>query len=190
MECALIHSNPFQLLVATILSAQATDVGVNKVTPKLFDRFPTPGAFADVTPEEIQPWINSIGLFRNKSKSIHAAMTMIVNEYDGNVPDTMEDLLRLRGVARKTANVVLGNAFGKNEGVVVDTHVKRLSNRLGLSLESNPVKIERDLMALFPRKEWTILSHMLVHHGRQVCKARGGTCTNHPLCQKYGSCGK
>jgi endonuclease-3 len=186
-HCALQYENPFQLLVATILSAQSTDVGVNKATPALFKTFPSPHAFAEVTPEEIEPHIATIGLFRNKAKAIHASAQRIVECYDGEVPETMEELLTLRGVARKTANVVLGNAFNKNEGVVVDTHVGRLAQRLGLSTETTPVKIEKDLMALFPAKQWTMLSHLLVRHGREVCKKRGGFCSTDSICQRYCS---
>lgn len=185
-ECALDYSTPTELLVATILSAQATDAGVNKVTPALFARFRTPADYAALaSSEELEPWIASIGLYRNKAKAIHAAMQMIVNDFGGEVPSTMEDLLKLRGVARKTANVVLGNAFGINEGVVVDTHVLRLSERFGLTRHTDPVKVERDLMALFPRDSWTKLSHMLILHGRAVCKARGWSCAEHEICQKF-----
>ncbi len=186
-HCALHYNNPFQLLVATILSAQSTDVGVNKATPALFATFPSPHAFAAVTPEEIEPHIATIGLFRNKAKAIHASSRRIVDSYDGEVPTTMESLLTLRGVARKTANVVLGNAFNMNEGVVVDTHVGRLAQRFGLTKETTPVKIEQDLMALFPTEQWTMLSHMLVRHGREVCKKRGGLCSTDSICQRYCS---
>lgn len=184
-HCALDYCSPHELLVATILSAQATDVSVNKATPRLFERFPTPADYAADTPEGIQPFITSIGLFRNKSKSIHAAMTLVANEYGGEVPNRMEDLLRLRGVARKTANVVLGNAYGINQGVVVDTHVSRVAKRFGLTRHTDAVRIELDLMALFPVDAWTMLSHMLIFHGRQVCKARGALCRDHPLCISY-----
>jgi endonuclease-3 len=184
-HCELDYTNAHELLIAVILSAQATDVSVNKVTPELFRTFPTPADYAASSPARLEPYLKTIGLFRNKAKAVHAAMTMIVEEYDGTVPDTMKDLLRLRGVARKTANVVLGNVFGINEGVVVDTHVARLAQRFGLSEHTDVKKIERDLMALFPRPHWTMLSHLLIFHGRRVCKARGGTCTEHPLCRKY-----
>jgi endonuclease-3 len=186
-HCALHYDTPFQLLVATILSAQSTDVGVNKATPALFKTFSTPEAFAAVTPEEIEPHIATIGLFRNKAKAIQVSAKRIVDTYDGEVPDSMESLLTLRGVARKTANVVLGNAFNKNEGVVVDTHVGRLAQRFGLTKETTPVKIERDLMSLFPTEQWTILSHLLVRHGREVCKKRGGSCSSDSICQRYCS---
>jgi endonuclease-3 len=186
-HCELDYKNPMQLLVSTILSAQATDVGVNKATPALFKRFKTPHDFAAVEPAEIEPYIASIGLFRNKAKAIREAMRVVCEKFDGQIPDTMEGLLQLRGVARKTANVVLGNAFGKNEGVVVDTHVARLSQRLGLTKETVPAKIEKDLMALFDRENWCLLSHLLVFHGRRACKARGELCAEHPICKKYCS---
>ena len=186
-HCELDFKSPHELLIATILSAQATDVGVNKATPALFKRFPTPADYAEATPEDIQPFVKSLGFFRQKAKSVHAAMTAIVNDFGGQVPRTMEELLTLRGVARKTANVVLGNAFGINVGVVVDTHVIRLSERFGLSKHKEPAKIERDLMALFPEEDWTLLSHLLIWHGRRACKARGGLCADHPLCQRFCS---
>ncbi len=184
-HCELNYTNPHELLIATILSAQATDVSVNKAAPKLFNAFPTPADYAATAPLDIEPYVRTLGFFRNKAKAIHGAMTMIVHEYDGEVPNTMDDLLRLRGVARKTANVVLGNAFGINVGVVVDTHVIRLSDRFGLTKHNDPAKIERDLMALFARPHWTMLSHLLIWHGRRVCKARGAQCAEHPLCRKY-----
>jgi len=186
-HCALDYKTPLELLFATILSAQSTDVGVNKATPRLFKAFPRVQDYADATPEEIEPYISSIGLFRSKAKALHASATMIVNEFGGKVPDNMMDLIKLRGVARKTANVVLGNAFHKNEGVVVDTHVSRLAQRLGLTKETKPEKIENDLMALFPQDQWTMLSHLLVWHGREVCKKRGGNCKDDSICQRYCS---
>ncbi len=186
-HCELSFESPHQLLAAVILSAQATDVSVNRVTPSLFERFPEPADFAAASPQAIEPFIKSIGLFRNKARAIHAAMTTICERFDGQVPNTMEELLTLRGVARKTANVVLGNAFGINEGVVVDTHVRRVSRRFELTSHDDPAKIERDLMSLFPRPHWTMLSHMLIFHGRRVCKARGATCAEHPLCRSYCS---
>jgi endonuclease-3 len=186
-HCALDYNSPLELLFATILSAQSTDVGVNKATPELFKAFPIVQAYANSTPEEIEPYISSIGLFRNKAKAIHKSATMIVDQFDGIVPDNMNDLLTLRGVARKTANVVLGNAFHKNEGVVVDTHVGRLAQRFGLTTETKPKKIEKDLMAMFPREQWTMLSHLLVWHGREVCKKRGGSCSEDSICQSYCS---
>lgn len=189
-HCELVYSSPVELLIATILSAQATDVGVNKATPGLFAAFPSPGDYARATPSDIEPHISSIGLFRNKAKSIHEAMRRIHEMHDDEVPRSMEELLELRGVARKTANVVLGNAFDINLGVVVDTHVTRLSHRLGLSQGSTPLAIERDLMALFPRRKWTLLSHLLIFHGRRVCKARGGTCSDDPICRRWGDCSR
>ena len=186
-HCELKYSSPHELLVATILSAQATDVGVNKATPKLFNAFSGPADYASATPAEIEPYIHSLGFFRNKSKVIHLAMKAVLDDFAGEVPNTMDDLLKLFGVARKTANVVLGNAFGVNVGVVVDTHVIRLSGRFRLSAHTDPTKIELDLMALFPRPHWTMLGHMMIFHGRQVCRARGALCADHPLCQKYCS---
>lgn len=189
-HCELNHDpkQPHQLLIATILSAQATDVGVNKATPRLFRAFPTPAAFAAATPEEIEPHIRTIGLFRNKAKAIHAAMTTLVRDFDGEVPRTMDELLTLRGVARKTANVVLGNAFGINMGVVVDTHVERLSKRFGLAPKSaTTAMVERHLMARFPRENWCMLSHLLIFHGRRACKARGGLCASDSICKQWCS---
>ena len=175
-KCALNHRNAFELLIATILSAQCTDVRVNMVTPALFKKFPTPQAFTKAEIEEIETLIRSTGFYHNKAKSILGASRLIVEKFHGKVPDTMEELLLLPGVARKTANVVLGNAFGKNEGMVVDTHIGRLSGRLGLSKHEQPVKIEKDLMALFPRQSWMMLAHLLIYHGRQVCAARKPAC--------------
>ncbi len=175
-HCALVHRSPFELLVATILSAQCTDERVNKVTPGLFRRFPDPGAMAAADPEEVSGLIRSTGFFRSKTKSILGAAGRIEQAYGGAVPRTMDELLTLPGVARKTANVVLGTAFGRNEGVVVDTHVQRLSQRMGLTGHQDPARIERDLMDLFPREEWTDLSHRLILHGRLVCNARLPRC--------------
>ncbi len=186
-HCELDYAAPHELLIATILSAQATDVGVNKATPILFAKFPKPADYASVTAKKIEPYVKSLGFFRNKAKAVHESMKTIVQKHAGNVPCTMDELLELRGVARKTANVVLGNAFGINEGVVVDTHVMRLSQRFGLTKHKDPAKIERDLMALFPQNQWTMLSHLLIWHGRRVCKARGGDCAGHPLCRRYCS---
>ena len=186
-HCELEYSSPHELLVATILSAQATDVGVNKATPALFARFPTPADYAAATPAEIEPLIRSIGLYRNKARAIHAAMTEVVERFGGEVPRTMEELLTLRGVARKTANVVLGNAYGINVGFVVDTHIARLAVRLGLVDEGATVAmVERRLMAIFPRERWCDLSHMLIWHGRRACKARGAACSEHPVCKRFG----
>ena len=175
--CALIHRDPFELLCATILSAQCTDERVNIVTPTLFEKYPTPAAMAAAKRVDLEKIIRSTGFFRNKAKSLQGAAEMIVREHGGQVPRTMDELLQLPGVARKTANVVLGNAFGKNVGVVVDTHVGRLSRRLGLTAETDPVKVERDLMRLFEPDTWTMLSHLLIFHGRQVCNARKPVCS-------------
>lgn len=186
-HCELNYTNAHELLVATILSAQATDVSVNKATPALFARFATPAAFAASSPEEIEPFIRTIGLFRNKAKAVHAAMSSVVANFGGEVPRTMEELLTLRGVARKTANVVLGNAFGINAGVVVDTHVERLAVRLGLVERGTPIpRIEQRLMRLFPRENWCELSHLLIFHGRRACKARMAACAEHPVCREFG----
>jgi endonuclease-3 len=186
-HCELTYRTPHELLVATILSAQTTDVAVNKATPALFARFPTPAAFAAATPADIEPYIRSLGFFRNKAKAIHAAMSAIVRDHAGLVPRTMDELLALRGVARKTANVVLGNAFGLNAGFVVDTHVERLSVRLGLCPNGATVpSIEKRLMALFPRDRWCELSHQIIWHGRRACKARLPACSDHPVCREFG----
>tara|TARA_R110002124_G_scaffold149259_3_gene315317 strand:- start:192 stop:884 length:693 start_codon:yes stop_codon:yes gene_type:complete len=186
-KCELDHRNPFELLIATILSAQCTDVRVNKVTPKLFETYPTPELMAQAPLEELEELVRTTGFFRNKAKSLKETSTIITEEFDGKVPQNMDDLLTLRGAARKTANVVLGNAFGINEGVVVDTHVKRFSNRFGLTKhKKNTDKIERDLMALFPQENWTDLSHLMIHHGRGPCKARISSPPDHPLCKEYG----
>lgn len=186
-HCELNYTRPHELLIATILSAQTTDVGVNKATPALFARFPTPADYAAATPEEIEPYVKSLGFYRNKARAVHMAMKAVVERFGGEVPRTMEDLLSLHGVARKTAGVVLGNVFGINEGVVVDTHVERLSRRLGLAPEGTTVAmIERRLMALFPRDRWCELSHLLIAHGRRACKARGVSCADNPICMKFG----
>ncbi len=186
--CELEFTNPHELLIATILSAQSTDAGVNKATPNLFKAFKTPADYAKSTPEKIQPYIKTIGLFRNKSKSIHESMTRIVEHYDGQVPNTMQDLLTLRGVARKTANVVLGNAFNINDGITVDTHIQRLSWRFGIVDEPkmNTAMIEKKLMALFPRTRWSTLGHAMVFHGRYNCTARTNCTHDHPICKKFG----
>ncbi len=186
-HCELDYESPHELLIATILSAQATDVGVNKATPKLFAKFPRPADYAATTPRAIEPYVRSLGFFRMKARAIHESMKSIEQEFGGTVPATMGGLLTLRGVARKTANVVLGNAYGLNEGVVVDTHVMRLAQRFDLTSHTDPTKIERDLMALFPREEWTMLSHLLIWHGRRVCKARGADCARHAICRRYCS---
>jgi len=184
-RCELLYHAPHELLVATILSAQATDVGVNKATPALFKAFPTPADYARATPEQIEPYVRSLGFFRSKAKAVHESMRRVHEVHGGAVPCSMEELLKLRGVARKTANVVLSNAFGIHEGVVVDTHVMRLSQRFGLTTHQDPAKIERDLMALFPRERWGQLSHLLIWHGRRTCKARGGQCATDPICQEF-----
>lgn len=175
-ECALWHRTPWELLVATILSAQCTDARVNLVTPKLFEAFPTPGTMAETTPETIEEYVKSTGFYRNKAKSIHGAAKRVVEVYGGKLPQTMEELLTLPGVARKTANVVLGVAFRKAEGVVVDTHVLRISQRLGLTESNDPRKVEQDLMQILPRDRWIQFSHEIIQHGRKLCLARKPKC--------------
>jgi len=179
-DCALHHKSALALLVATILSAQCTDERVNMVTPNLFRRYPNAASFADAKPDELEAMIKSTGFFRNKTKSLIGMGRVCRDEFGGEVPDRMEDLLRLPGVARKTANCVLGTWFGKNEGIVVDTHVGRLAMRLGLLAtardDKEAVKIEQDLMALFTRASWTHLAHALIQHGRRVCNARKPNC--------------
>jgi endonuclease-3 len=174
--CALKHENAFQLLISTILSAQTTDERVNMVTPGLFKKYPTPEAFAHANPKDIEQEIRSTGFYRNKTKSIIGASKKIVEEFHGEVPRTMEELLTLPGVARKTANVVLGCAFGIASGIVVDTHVQRLSGRLDLTKNTDPKKIEADLMKIIPQDHWILFSHQLIWHGRRVCKARNPLC--------------
>jgi endonuclease-3 len=184
-ECALHHRNPWELLVATILSAQCTDARVNMVTPGLFKKFPTPTDFAHAPLVEIEEEIRSTGFYHNKAKSLNGAARKLVGEYGGKVPQTMDELLSLPGVARKTANVVLGVAFGKAVGVVVDTHVLRLSRRLELTQETQPVLVEKDLMKVIPQDHWIAFSHELIHHGRQICiarKPRCPDCTLETLC--------
>ncbi|MEX0719609.1 MAG: endonuclease III [Balneolaceae bacterium] len=186
-HCELNHQNPFELLIATILSAQCTDVRVNKVTPVLFETYPTPELMGQAPLEELEDLVRTTGFYKNKALALKESSNRIVEEFGGEVPQTMDDLLTLRGAARKTANVVLGNAFNINVGVVVDTHVRRISNRLGLTNEKkNVAKIERDLMALIPQENWTDLSHLLIHHGRGPCKARISKAPDHPVCVKYG----
>ncbi len=175
-RCALDHRNAFELAVATILSAQTTDVRVNMVTPALFERYPTPQLLADARQEDVEELIKSTGFFRNKTRSIIGFAQGVVDRHDGRVPSELAALVKLPGVGRKTANVVLGNAFGVDEGVVVDTHVKRLSTLMGFTREKAPDKIEQDLMKLFPRDRWTLLAHLLIFHGRQVCIARRPRC--------------
>lgn len=176
-HCALIHSNPFELLIATILSAQCTDARVNIVTANLFRKYRSPQDFIEVSQGELEKDIHSTGFFRNKAKNIKAASQRIVEVYGGKIPQTMEEILTLGGVARKTANVVLGNAFGIASGVVVDTHVSRLSQRLGLTTEKTPEKIERDLEKLVSKKNWIMFPHWMIFHGRQVCNARNPKCS-------------
>ena len=175
-RCALTHENAYQLIVATILSAQCTDARVNMVTPALFAKYPGPQALARARQSDVERIIQSTGFFRNKARNLIAMAQALVAEHGGDVPRTMAELTALPGVGRKTANVVLGNAFGINEGVVVDTHVGRLSLRLGFTRQVDPVKAEQDLMQLFPRHEWALLSHLLIFHGRQICIARRPRC--------------
>jgi endonuclease-3 len=177
-KCALAYRNAFELLCATILSAQCTDARVNLVTPVLFARYPSPFELAQANPAEVEEIIKSTGFFRNKTKSLIGMAQALVAEHGGEVPRTMEELRKLPGVGRKTANVVLGNAFNLNEGVTVDTHVGRLSRLLGLSAQEDPVKVEQELMGLFPQEEWALLSHLLIFHGRQVCIARRPRCSD------------
>ena len=177
-HCALNHSNAFELLLATILSAQCTDERVNVVTADLFRKYRKPDDYLKVPETELQQDIRTTGFFRNKTRSIQGACKMLVEEFNGEVPKTMEELLRLPGVARKTANVVLGVAYGIAAGIVVDTHVTRLSRRLGLTKQTDAVKIENDLIELVPKKDWIIFSHLLIFHGRRICKAR------RPLCEE------
>jgi endonuclease III len=174
--CALDHANPFQLLISTILSAQCTDIRVNVVTKTLFPKYPTPNAFAYASPAELEKDIRSTGFFRNKTKSIIGASRRIIDEFGDEVPKTMEQLLTLPGVARKTANVVLGTAFGITSGVVVDTHVQRLSKRLDLTKNTDPRKIEQDLMRVIPHEKWIVFAHQLIWHGRRICQARRPKC--------------
>jgi endonuclease-3 len=175
--CELNHHNAFELLIATILSAQCTDVRVNQVTETLFKKYPSPEAFAYATPSELEKEIRPTGFFRNKTKSVVGASKAVVEQFAGQVPRTMQEMLTLPGVARKTANVVLGTAYGIPSGVVVDTHVQRLSNRLDLTRNEDPKKIEQDLMAIIPQNKWIQFSHQLIWHGRRVCFARKPNCT-------------
>jgi len=181
VACALTHTSAWELLVATILSAQSTDVNVNRVTPELFRKYPTVEAFAALMPEQLEPDVRSTGFFRNKSKSVVGAAKKIVADFGGQVPLNMEDLLTLPGVARKTANVVLGSWFKKAEGVVVDTHVHRISRRLELTTNNDPQKIEQDLMRIIPREKWILFSHQIIWHGRKLCIARKPKCVECPL---------
>ncbi len=181
VTCALTHKSAWELLVATILSAQSTDVNVNRVTPELFRKYPTVQDFAALTPEQLQPDVRSTGFFRNKSKSVVGAAKRIVGEFNGEVPAEMDQLLTLPGVARKTANVVLGTWFKKAEGVVVDTHVTRISRRLELTKNTDAPKIEQDLMKVIPREKWILFAHQIIWHGRRLCMARGPKCVECPL---------
>lgn len=188
-HCELNFSNPLELLIATILSAQCTDKRVNMVTPELFRKHPSAAAYTAASPAELEQAIKSTGFFRNKTKSIQTCCRAIVQRHGGEVPQTMEELIELGGVGRKTANVVLGNAFNVNVGVVVDTHVARVSSRLGITREKDPAKIEQDLMQLVPRNDWTLFSHLLIWHGRRRCFARGpdcAACEVRSLCPQIG----
>jgi endonuclease III len=176
VKCALTHASAWELVVATILSAQSTDANVNRVTPELFRKYPTVQAFAALTPEQLEPNVRSTGFFRNKSKSVVGAAKKIVADFGGQVPDDMEKLLTLPGVARKTANVVLGSWFGKAVGVVVDTHVHRISRRLELTTQNDPQKIEQDLIKIIPQDKWILFSHQIIWHGRKLCIARKPKC--------------
>jgi endonuclease III len=178
---ALVYSNPFELLIATILSAQATDVSVNKATPELFKHFPTPEKLAQAPVEEIDSYIKNINFHSGKAKTIKSTALMLLDKFEGQVPSNMEDLDSLPGVARKTANVVLGDAFNKQEGIVVDTHVMRLSLKLGLTNQKDPVKIEQELMTIVPKEKWTDFSHYLILFGREYCPARPHQCDDCPL---------
>ena len=189
-HCELNYSNPLELLIATILSAQCTDKRVNLVTAGLFKKYQSAADYANAGPDELEQDIKTTGFFRNKTKSIQACCRKLVEQYGGKVPQTMEELVQLGGVGRKTANVVLGNAFGINQGVVVDTHVARLSHRLGLTKQKDPEKIEQELMKLVPREQWTLFSHWLIWHGRRRCYARNPDCPNceiKKLCPSAGT---
>ena len=189
-HCELNHSNPLELLVATILSAQCTDKRVNVVTAGLFRKYRTAADYAKANPAELEQDIRTTGFYRNKAKNIQACCRKLVERHDGRVPQTMEELTHLDGVGRKTANVVLGNAFGSNEGIVVDTHVARLSHRLGLTRQNDPEKIEQELMKLVPRELWTLFSHWLIWHGRRRCYARSPDCPNCEIKKLCPSAGK
>ena len=178
---SLQYKNPLQILIATILSAQCTDAKVNEITPSLFKKYPTVKDFAEAEREELEHEIHSTGFYRNKTKSILGAANKIVKDFNGYVPDSMKDLLTLPGVARKTANIVLSSGYGKSEGIAVDTHVKRISGRLGFSSEKDPEKIEQDLLAIIPKKDWLDFNYILVNHGRMICQARKPRCTECPV---------
>jgi endonuclease-3 len=185
VTCALTHRSPWELLVATILSAQCTDKRVNEVTPGLFAKYPAPADFAAVRPEVLAQDIRSTGFFNNKAKSITGAAKRIMSDFGGKVPQTMEEMLTIPGAARKTANVVLGTAYGIASGVVVDTHVMRIARRLDLTKQSDPVKIERDLEKIIPKEKWILFSHQVIHHGRAICTARNPRCAEcrlDPIC--------
>lgn len=189
-HCELDYTTPFELAVATVLSAQCTDTRVNMVTPDLFTRYPTPAALASAPIGDVEAVIKSTGFFRNKARSITGLARAVVTEQRGALPETMDELVVLPGIGRKTANVILGNAFGKNEGMVVDTHVGRLAKLLGLTRQTDPVKVEQALMALFPRPSWTMLAHLLIWHGRRTCvarKPRCGECVLADLCPSAAS---
>ena len=175
-KCALEHASPYELAVATVLSAQCTDVRVNMVTPELFRRYPDPESLGAAVPAELEDVIRSTGFFRNKTRNLIGMATALIEEHGGELPRNMKELSALPGIGRKTANVILGNAFGIDEGVVVDTHVKRLAGRMRFTTQSTPDKIEQDLISLFPRGVWTMLAHLLIYHGRQVCVARRPRC--------------
>jgi endonuclease-3 len=187
--CELDHRSPYQLLVATILSAQSTDKTINTLTPALFAKYPDPRALADANPAELEKMIFSSGFYRMKAKSLAGMARAVVERHGGTIPDTMAELVKLPGVARKTANVVLGTALGKNEGIVVDTHVARVSQRLGLTTHTEPVKIEVDLMNLIPRDQWTIFGHRTIWHGRRICFAQRPDCAHCPLAPVCPSAG-
>jgi len=189
-KCSLDHKTPLQLLVATILSAQCTDARVNMVTPRLFQKFKTAADYAAVSQEELERDIQSTGFYRNKAKNIRAMAQSLEEQFGGEVPKTMEELTSLAGVGRKTANVVLGNAFDVHVGIVVDTHVSRLSERLELTKHADPVKIEQDLMQTVPRQDWTLWAHLLIHHGRAICIARKPLCGKCPIARYCPSAAK
>ncbi len=184
-QTVLCFTSPFELLVATILSAQTTDIQVNKVTETLFKKYQSIQDFADAKPQTLEKDVSSVNFYRNKAKNINNAAKMVIKAFGGTVPNTMEDLITLPGVARKTANIVLSRAFGINEGIAVDTHVRRLANRLGLTKHNDPVKIEKDLMPVTPRKEWDNLSHLLIFHGRNICQAKK---PKHDKCVLFDIC--
>ena len=185
LKTALNFKKPFELLVATVLSAQATDIHVNKVTENLFNKYKTIRDYANVSLETLQKDVSSINFYRTKAKNIHESAKMTIQNFNSKVPATMEELITLPGVARKTANIILSSAYGINEGIAVDTHVKRLANRLGLTKNEDPVKIEKDLMEITPKSEWGNLSHLLIFHGRKICQARK---PNHKECVLYDIC--